>query len=165
MDQLAQGHCGWYNLPAMWRCSSLTCCLADDLPLNVSRETLQSTKFLKQLKGILIKRYIQLLQRILEDDPGKFKEISKSYNNVAKLGAIETQDQPTQKKIATLVRFDSNQRESISLDAYVEQRKEGQDQIFFLANVGQTIENLKKSVFIEKLTARGYEVFLLNDAM
>ncbi len=70
-----------------------------------------------------------------------------------------------QKKIAGLVRFDSNQRESISLDAYTEQRKEGQNQMFFLANVGQTNDNLKKSVFVEKLAARGYEVLLMNDAM
>jgi len=91
--------------------------------------------------------------------------MSKVYNNIAKLGAIETQDKSTQKKIASLIRFDSNQREHIGLDAYVEQRKEGQNQIFFLANVGQSIENLKKSVFVEKLAARGYEMLLLNDAM
>ena len=102
---------------------------------------------------------------MVEDDPDRFNEISKAYNNVAKLGAIETQDRPTQNKIAALVRFDTNQRERVSLDAYVEQRKEGQNQIFFLANVGQTIDNLKNSVFIEKLTARGYEVLLMNDAM
>ena len=100
-------------------CSSLTSCLADDLPLNVSRETPQSTKFLKQLKGIFVKRFIQLLQRILEDDPEKFNVINKTYNSVAKLGATETQDKPTQKEIASLVRFDSNQCENIGLDAYV----------------------------------------------
>ena len=102
---------------------------------------------------------------MLEDDPEKFNEVVKVYNNVAKLGAIETQDKSMQKKITSLIRLDSNQRESISLDAYVEQRKEGQNQIFFLANVGQTTDNLKKSVFVEKLTARGYEVLLMNDAM
>jgi heat shock protein beta len=99
------------------------------------------------------------------DEPDKFKAISKVYNSVAKVGAIETQDMSTQKKIAALIRFDSNQRQNIGLDAYIEQRKEGQNQIFFLANVGQTIDNLKKSVFVEKLTARGYEVLLMNDAM
>jgi len=139
-------------------------CLADDLPLNVSRETLQSTKFLKQLKYILIKRYIQLPQRILDDDPEKFNEMSKVYNNIAKLDAMETPDKSMQKKITFLIRFDSNQRKRIGLDAYVKQRKEGQNQNFFLANVGQTIENLKKSIFIGKLTVRGYEV-LLNVTM
>jgi len=91
--------------------------------------------------------------------------MSKVYNNTAKRGAIETSDKSTQKKITSLIHFDSNQRERVGLDAYVEQRKEGQNQIFFLANVGQTIEDLMKSAFIEKLTARACEVLLLNDAM
>jgi len=52
--------------------------------------TLQSTKFLKELKGILIKRYVQLLQRILEDDLEKFNEMSHVHNNIAKVGATET---------------------------------------------------------------------------
>lgn len=103
---------------------------------------------------------------MVEDEPERFNAVSKIYNNVAKLGAIETQqERSTQQKLAALVRFDSNQRENIGLNAYVEQRKEGQNQIFFLANVGQTIENLKKSVFIERLTARGYEVLLANEPM
>jgi len=127
--------------------------------------TLQSTKFLKQLKGILIKRYVQLLLRIHEDDPEKFNEMSKVHNNIAKVGATDTQDKSMQNTITSLIRFDSNQRERIGLDAYVEQQKEGQNQNSFLANVDQTIENLKRSVFIENLTARGYEVLLLNDAM
>jgi HSP90 family molecular chaperone len=44
---------------------------------------------------------------------------------------------------------------SSSLDAYIEQRKEGQNQIFFLTNGSQTIDNLKDSAMVEKLTARG----------
>jgi len=91
--------------------------------------------------------------------------MSKVYNNTAKRGAIETPDKSTQKKITSLIRFDSNQRERVGLDAYIEQWKEGQNQAFFLANVGRTSEDLMKSVFIEKLTARGCEVLLLNDAM
>jgi len=95
--------------------------------------------------------------------------MSKVYNNTAKCGAVETPDKSTQKKITSLIHFDSNQRERVGLDAYVKRRvkrrKEGQNQVFFLANVGQTIEDLMKSAFIEKLIARGCEVLLLNDAM
>ena len=91
--------------------------------------------------------------------------MSKVYNNTAKCGAVETPDKSTPKKITSLIHFDSNQRGRVGLDAYVKRRKEGQNQVFFLANVGQTIEDLMKSAFIEKLTARGCEVLLLNDAM
>lgn len=48
------------------------------------------------------------------------------------------------RKIVALDRFESNQFESISLDAYIEQREEGQNQISFLGNVGQTNDDLKK---------------------
>jgi len=89
--------------------------------------TLQSTKFLKQLKGTLIKRCVQLLQRILEDDPEKFNEMSNVHNNIAKVGATETQDKSTQNKITSPIRFDSNQREHIGLDAYIKQQKQGQN--------------------------------------
>ena len=46
--------------------------LADDLPLNVSRETLQSNQFLRQLKSIILKRLIQLVSKIEEEEPERF---------------------------------------------------------------------------------------------
>ena len=62
---------------------------AEDLPLNVSRESLQSNKFVKQIKQIVIKRLIQLLNQISEKDPEKYQEINKIYRNALKLGAVE----------------------------------------------------------------------------
>ena len=87
---------------------------AEDLPLNVSRETLQSTQFLKQLKGIILKRLLQLLTRISEEDPEKWEKVQETYGNVFKLGAVE--DFKNRDKLATLVRFTTNQRNSTSLD-------------------------------------------------
>ena len=57
-------------------------------------------------------------------------------------------------KLASLLRWASNQRNSTSLAEYVENRKKGQTQIFFLAGLGQSPEALSKSLFVEKLTAR-----------
>ncbi|EKM59171.1 uncharacterized protein PHACADRAFT_249432 [Phanerochaete carnosa HHB-10118-sp] len=155
---------------------------ADDLPLNVSRETLQSTRFLKQLKGIIVKRLLQMLAKLaenaerkseleeLEEDGGEMTEgqlawwrMSRAYNNVLKLGAIE--DVKNRDKIAALVRFATNQRNETSLDQYVENRKKGQKQIFYLADMGKSPEILAKSVFVEKLHARGYEVLLLGQPL
>lgn len=92
---------------------------AEDLPLNVSREMLQSNKFLRQLKSIITKRIIQTLQRIsssedVEGDEEKWEEISKVYNNVFKLGAVE--DQKNRDKLASLIRFTTNQGKSTTLD-------------------------------------------------
>jgi heat shock protein beta len=89
--------------------------LADDLPLNVSRETLQSNSFLKQIKQIIIRRLIQLFSKIAEDDQEKYAEITKVYGTVLKLGASE--DSKNREKLAALVRFDTNQRNGTSFDS------------------------------------------------
>ena len=127
--------------------------LADDFPLNVSRETPQSTKFLKQLKGILIKWHIQLPQRILDDDPEKFNEMSRSTTTLPSLAL--SRPRTSQRKRKLPLSFVST-RISVNVLAWAHTANSGRARTrsSFLANVGQTIENLKKSVFIEKLTAR-----------
>ncbi|KAG8884080.1 hypothetical protein FRB97_005303 [Tulasnella sp. 331] len=137
---------------------------ADDLPLNVSRETLQSTKFMAQIKSVLIKRFIQILTQISANDEIRYKRLMVGgYSPLLKLAAIESTKE--QKKIVALIKFASNTREAVTLDQYIENRKTGQKQIFFLAGVGEKTEHLAKSLFVEKLTARGYEVLLLNEPM
>ncbi|CAE6448960.1 unnamed protein product [Rhizoctonia solani] len=138
---------------------------ADDLPLNVSRETLQSNRFLRQIPNILIRRFINLVEKMSKDEenPELFHKFMKIYGSIIKLGAVETPKE--QQKLAGLARWETNLRNFTSLDQYVENRKKGQTQIFFLAGIGQRPEELAKSLFVEKLHARGYEVLLLNDPM
>ncbi|TFK75925.1 HSP90-domain-containing protein [Pluteus cervinus] len=136
---------------------------AEDLPLNVSRETLQSNKFLKQLRGIIVKRLLQMFTKLSEEDEAKFAQVQETYGNVLKLGAVE--DVKHRQKLAALTRFASNQRASTSFDQYLENKKKGQKQIFYLAEMGKKSEDLARSVFIEKLHARGYEVLLLTDPL
>ncbi|KAG1891663.1 uncharacterized protein F5891DRAFT_1211120 [Suillus fuscotomentosus] len=78
-----------------------------------------------------------------------------------KLAASE--DSKNRQKLAALVRFNTNQREVVSFDSYLENRKQGQKQIFYLADMGKSIEHLSQSVFVEKLHARGYEHPELED--
>ncbi|KAF9009082.1 Hsp90 protein-domain-containing protein [Cyathus striatus] len=136
---------------------------ADDLPLNVSRETLQSNRFLRQLKQIILKRLIQLFTKISEEDPAKWEKIQEVYGSVLKLGAVE--DTKNRDKLLALTRFTTNQRNDTSLDQYLESKKKGQKQIFYLAEMGKKSEDLAQSVFIEKLHARGYEVLLLTEPL
>jgi heat shock protein 90kDa beta len=126
--------------------------LAEDLPLNVSREMLQSSRFLRQIKQILTRRLIQLLKRLSGEDPEKYERTWNALGSAIKLGALEAEKD--KEKLAGLSRWASNQRNTTSLDEYVKNRKKGQTQIFFLAGLGQTLEMLSKSLFIEKLTAR-----------
>ena len=87
---------------------------ADDLSLNVSRETLQQGKFLKQIKQIIQKRLLQLLTKLAEEDPEKFAKIYEVYGTVIKLGAVESA--ASREKLTALARFSSTQRDKISLD-------------------------------------------------
>ncbi|KAJ8482248.1 hypothetical protein ONZ45_g15022 [Pleurotus djamor] len=139
---------------------------AEDLPLNVSRETLQSTRFLKQIKTIIVKHLISMFNKLADEEPGKFERFQKQYGSVLKLGAVE--DTKNREKLAALTRFHTNRKEDkgvVSLDQYLENKKKGQKQIFYLAEMGREFDDLKKSVFIEKLDARGYEVLLLNEPL
>ncbi|KZS97784.1 heat shock protein Hsp90 [Sistotremastrum niveocremeum HHB9708] len=136
---------------------------ADDLPLNVSRETLQSTRFLKTLRSFVIKHLIKLMTRIAQDDPDKYVEIIKVYGNAIKLGAVESTKE--RNRLAVLARWPTNLRNFTSLDEYYVNRRQGQKQVFFHAGVGATTENLAKSIFVEKVHARGYEVFLLSEPL
>jgi len=136
---------------------------ADDLPLNVSRETLQNHSFIRQIKQTILKRIIQTFTRLAEEEPDKFEKAQKVYGNVFKLGAVE--DSKNRDKLVPLIRFATNQRNSTSLDEYVENKKAGQKQIFYVSDAGKTKSSLEKSVFVEKLHHRGYEVLLLTDAL
>ncbi|KAJ3741155.1 Hsp90 protein-domain-containing protein [Lentinula detonsa] len=139
---------------------------AEDLPLNVSRETLQSTAFLRQLKSIILKRIIQLFNKMANseaEDVEKFEKFYQVFGSILKLGAVE--DQKSREKLASLARFTTNQRNYTSLDQYLENRKQGQKQIFYLAEMGENPQELAKSVFVEKLDARGYEVLLFTEPL
>lgn len=91
-------------------------CIAEDLPLNVSRETLQSNKFLKQIQSIIVKRLIQTLQRINNSDDDELEawRLHEVYNNVLKLGAVE--DTKHTDKLGALVQFHTTQRNETTLD-------------------------------------------------
>jgi hypothetical protein len=115
MGHLGKGRRGWFVHFVNPTPSCLNVFIAaDDLPLNVSRETLQSNKFLKQLKQVILKRLIQLITRLAEEEPGKFNELQKNYGSVLKLGAVE--DKKNSDKLSHLIRFSTNQRNSTSLN-------------------------------------------------
>ena len=82
--------------------------------MNVSRETLQNTTFLKQIKQIVIKRLLQMLARIADEDPQKFTGVHEVYGNAFKLGAVG--DTKNRDKLMDLIRFATNQRNFTSLN-------------------------------------------------
>lgn len=83
--------------------------------MNVSRESLQSNRFLKQLRQIILKRIIQLFTKIFEgDDQEKIDKTRETYGSILKLGAVE--DLKNRDKLVDLTRFATNQRNNTSFD-------------------------------------------------
>lgn len=110
--------------------------LADDLPLSVSRETLQNAAFLRQIKQTILKRIIQTFTKLAEDEPDKFAEVQKVYGNVFKLGAVE--DSKNKDKLIPLIRFATNQRNATSLDEVSSRRMRVIDQLTMVRSMSRT---------------------------
>lgn len=94
---------------------------ADDLPLNVSRETLQSNKFLRQLKRILVRKAIDMFTRIAREDPEQWNKIHGTIGNAIRIGMVEA-DSKERVKLAGLLRFASSRKESVSLEEVRQER-------------------------------------------
>merc|ERR1712225_21462 len=133
---------------------------SEDLPLNISRETLQQNKILKVIKKNLIKKCIEMFAEIAEkkDDYKKFYE---QFAKCLKLGIHE--DSTNRNKIAELMRYHSSKSgdEMVSLKEYVDRMKEGQNDIFYIT--GESVAQVSSSPFIETLRKKGYEVLYMVD--
>lgn len=132
---------------------------SDDLPLNVSRETLQQSKLLKVIKKKLVRKILDMIKKLDEDD---FDAFWKEYATNIKLGVIE--DTTNRVRLAKLLRFQSSETEKgklTGLEKYVERMKEKQEFIYYIA--GNDRAELERSPFVERLLKKGYEVLYLTD--
>lgn len=136
---------------------------SNDLPLNVSREILQDNKVTQSLRNACTKRILTMLERLASNDSEKYQTFWKEFGLVMKEGPAE--DFANREKIAGLLRFASTHEESaqqnVSLAAYVERMKEGQEVIYYLT--ADSYLAAKNSPHLEQFKAKGIEVILMYD--
>lgn len=133
-----------------------------DLPLNVSRELLQDSPLLKKIRATVVKRSLDLIEKLAEQGGEPWDRFWQAFGSILKEGVIEEFEQ--RERIASLLRFASTSSEAaadVGLDAYIERMDEAQDTIWYL-----TADNLKvarNSPHLEAFRKRGIEVLLLTD--
>ena len=134
----------------------------NDLPLNVSREILQSNPLVDTIKKSITKRTLECLKKLKDDSFDKYKEFWKEFGLVLKEGPAE--DFENKELISSLMLFNSSSHdinEFTTLDSYIEKMDDAQEHIYFC--VADTFEAASNSPHIEKLKSKGTEVLLMTD--
>merc|ERR1712038_1721998 len=133
---------------------------SEDLPLNISRETLQQNKILRVIKKNLVKKCLELIEE-LSEDKDNFKKFYEQFSKNLKLGIHE--DSTNRKKLAGYLRFftSASGDDLCSLTDYVSRMKENQKDIYYIT--GESKEVVAASAFVERLKKRGLEVIYMTE--
>lgn len=136
---------------------------SNDLPLNVSREMLQSNRTIDAIRSGCVKRVLSMLESMAKKDTDKYATFWSEFGQVLKEGIAE--DFANKDRIAKLLRFasthDDASSQTVSLEDYVGRMQEGQDKIYYLCSEG--FDSAIKSPHLEIFKKKGIEVLLLTD--
>ena len=135
-----------------------------DIPLNISRETMQDSALIRKLGGVISKRVIKMFEKEAEADPEKFRGFYRKFDRFFKEGVAT--DYANREALAKLLRFETSLTEAGSVCGftdYVARMKDGQESIYYL--VGSTREQIESSPYLEAFKSRGLEVVYFTDAV
>ncbi|WP_173644522.1 molecular chaperone HtpG [Candidatus Hoaglandella endobia] len=136
---------------------------SNDLPLNISREILQDSRLINNLKGAMTKRVLSMLDNLAKDNPEQYQSFWQNFGLVLKEGPGE--DPNNIKTIDKLLRFASTYGDSaaqnVTLEDYVNRMVEGQEKIYYIT--ADNYAAAKSSPHLELLYKKGIEVILLYE--
>ena len=136
---------------------------SDDLPLNISRETLQHSVVIDKIRKSVVNKVLSELKKKANDNEEKYLEFWNNFGAVLKEGLCESSE--FREKILEICRFYSSKSPDkyITLAQYLERAKPNQDKIYFLT--GETVEKIKSSPQLEIFLQKDVEVLYLTDAV
>ena len=133
---------------------------SEDLPLNISREMLQSNPMVARIRQQLTRRVLSEFAKKAAEAADEYAKFWDNFGAVLKEGLYEDRDH--REELLGLARFRSTTRDQlVSLDDYVASMKPGQDAIYTIH--GDHLDVIKKSPQLEGFQARGVEVLLMTD--
>ncbi len=132
-----------------------------DLPLNVSREILQSNAVMAKIKNASVKKVLSELAKMATNDKEKYKTFFKEFGNVLKEGLYS--DYGNREKILELMQFNTlNSPEPVMFEEFLKNVDETKKEIYFIT--GKTsLSMLKNSPALERFKSRGIDVLVLNE--
>lgn len=135
-----------------------------DIPLNISRESMQDSALVRKIGSVISKRIIKLIEKEAEADPEKYRAFYQNFERFIKEGIAS--DYANRDSLAKLLRFESSLTDPgtpCGLTDYVARMKDGQETIYYL--VGPNREHIESSPYLEAFKARGLEVAYFTDAV
>jgi molecular chaperone HtpG len=138
---------------------------SNDLPLNVSREILQGSRAIDNIRNNAVKKILRRLAELAESEPKKYATFWKEFGSALKEGVAD--DYSNRDEIAKLLRFTSTKsgtdEPDTSLSTYVARMKEGQEDIYYL--LAPSLAAAKRSPHLEAFRTKGIEVLLLGEGV
>jgi len=135
-----------------------------DIPLNISRESMQDSSLVRKINRVVTKRFLKFLDGEAKDNADKYREFYAKFSRFLKEGVVTDFDH--REGLAKLLRFESSMTDPGTLtgfEDYLTRAKDGQDKIYYLA--GSDRASVEAGPYLEALKARGLEVIYFLDSI
>jgi molecular chaperone HtpG len=135
-----------------------------DLPLNISRESMQDSALVKKLGQVVTKRLLKFLEKKATDDAEAYRAFYQGFSRFIKEGIVSSHEH--REALAGLLRFESSMTEGDSLssfDDYIARMKDGQSDIYYLAGTSRAV--MESGPYLEAFKARGLEVAYFTEGV